>query len=816
MGAVSTPARTPEERGPAALLPAPVARLVGFVALGCLGVAQWQRMLADVGLLRPVVWVLLAAATGAALVACDRLAGRRRAVAIVAVAFLGLLVAYVAAGLPLTLLKPRRWDELGSGLVSGSQALSTAQLPYVGADPWPGRVLELLGAELVMLAALLAFWPRPAGMGGRGYPFLALAALLVVAASPVVSLGGTKPLLLGIGLTLLTVCFLWLERLPLRPGIGVAALVALALAGAVPLAAAADRGEPWFDYQAFAEGFSPKDPISFDWEHGDYGPMTWTRTGAEVIRVKADRPAYWKVRTLADFDGTHWDVARFDGPTDPSLDLPVGWETQKRNQDEIQVSVQRMRGDDVVGAGTTQAIRNSTRRIVPSTGPGQWESIGDLQSGDSYRAEVFVPRPTADQLAAIEPSATTEHADSLTVTVNLRQMTEAQIGKLPVDVPVSPLDGTPARSADVQFPPFGRVGVAPQATYPQYGQEGTGENALKYSDLSRTWALAKRLKADSATPYDYVLAVSQYLRNGFTYTEKPPAPKAGVSPLESFLFDTKAGYCQHYSAAMALLLRMGGIPARVATGFSPGGYSKRKQAWIVRDTDAHSWVEAWFDRYGWVTMDPTPAATPARSQIAAIAAPTSDAGGSSATAGQSGPTDPTDRRAAGERERRFGNQVSRGTDEELDGSGGGGGGLSLWPLVPLVLLAGGAAVWATRFRRRRPSGPLERAIWELETALHRTGRTTPTGTTLRQLEQRLGLSGEAAEYVRAIRSSRYAAEPVPPTNAQRRAMRQELASGQGLLGRLRTFWALPPRPGRPTRGHLGRGVEYVDIHVDRD
>ena len=61
---------------------------------------------------------------------------------------------------------------------------------------------------------------------------------------------------------------------------------------------------------------------------------------------------------------------------------------------------------------------------------------------------------------------------------------------------------------------------------------------------------------------------------------------------------------------MALLLRMGGVPARVATGFSPGGFSKRRDAWIVRDTDAHAWVEAWFDDLGWVTYDPTPDATP--------------------------------------------------------------------------------------------------------------------------------------------------------------------------------------------------------------
>ena len=117
-----------------------------------------------------------------------------------------------------------------------------------------------------------------------------------------------------------------------------------------------------------------------------------------------------------------------------------------------------------------------------------------------------------------------------------------------------------------------------------------------------------------------MLAVDRFLKRGFTYDEVPPPPRQGRAPLDAFLFDSKAGYCQHFSGAMALLLRMGGIPARVVTGFSPGGYSKRKQAWIVRDTDAHSWVEVWFDAWGWVTFDPTPEATPARSQIAALEA----------------------------------------------------------------------------------------------------------------------------------------------------------------------------------------------------
>ena len=274
------------------------------------------------------------------------------------------------------------------------------RLPYEGADPWPALVLQLLGSGLVMIAGLLALWPRAGG--SRGYPFLSLAALLVLTASPVVSMGGTRPLLLGMALTVLTVCFLWLERLPLRPGLGVAALIGLALAGALPLAAAADRGEPWFDYQAFAEGLGPKDPVRFDWGHGDYGPISWGRTGAEVVRVKAARPAYWKVRTLDEFDGNGWTTGGYDRASDdPTLDLPAELADQTRFQDRIQVSVQRMRGNDVVGAGTTIEVLDESRRIERGVSPGQWQSVGELRTGDSYSAQVYVPRPTTDQLAAV-------------------------------------------------------------------------------------------------------------------------------------------------------------------------------------------------------------------------------------------------------------------------------------------------------------------------------------------------------------------------------------------------------------------------------
>ena len=139
-----------------------------------------------------------------------------------------------------------------------------------------------------------------------------------------------------------------------------------------------------------------------------------------------------------------------------------------------------------------------------------------------------------------------------------------------------------------------------------------GQKELARSNLKRTWALSQRLRSGANSPVDYVNAVEAYLGgDDFTYTEAPPAK---ARTLEGFLFDAKTGYCQQYSGAMALLLRMQGIPARVATGFTSGSYDRRSKEYVVRDLDAHSWVEAWFPTYGWVTFDPTPSAAPPRSQ----------------------------------------------------------------------------------------------------------------------------------------------------------------------------------------------------------
>jgi hypothetical protein len=106
--------------------------------------------------------------------------------------------------------------------------------------------------------------------------------------------------------------------------------------------------------------------------------------------------------------------------------------------------------------------------------------------------------------------------------------------------------------------------------------------------------------------------------------------------------------------------------------------------------------------------------------------------------------------------------------------------------------AGAFLLWR---RRRRLAGtpPAAVAVAELERALRRTRRHPGPGTTLHALELAFARSPAAAGYVRAVRDLRYSARPSAPTPAQRRGLRAELARGMGLLGRLRAWWALPPR-----------------------
>jgi protein-glutamine gamma-glutamyltransferase len=119
--------------------------------------------------------------------------------------------------------------------------------------------------------------------------------------------------------------------------------------------------------------------------------------------------------------------------------------------------------------------------------------------------------------------------------------------------------------------------------------------------------LAKRITAAANNPYDKSIQLEIYLRRNYGYTLNL-AGKPGADPLAQFLFVNKAGHCEYFASAMAVMLRTLGIPSREVNGFLPGEFNDLAGDYIVRASDAHSWVEAYFPGSGWVTFDPTPAA----------------------------------------------------------------------------------------------------------------------------------------------------------------------------------------------------------------
>jgi hypothetical protein len=123
--------------------------------------------------------------------------------------------------------------------------------------------------------------------------------------------------------------------------------------------------------------------------------------------------------------------------------------------------------------------------------------------------------------------------------------------------------------------------------------------------------LAKNVTAQAQTPVDKAIALESYLQSKYSYTLQLTG-KQGGDPLARFLFETRAGHCEYFASAMAVMLRTLGIPSREVNGFLPGEYNELGEDYIVRASDAHSWVEAYFPGNGWVVFDPTPPAIGAK------------------------------------------------------------------------------------------------------------------------------------------------------------------------------------------------------------
>jgi transglutaminase-like putative cysteine protease len=353
-------------------------------------------------------------------------------------------------------------------------------------------------------------------------------------------------------------------------------------------------------------------------------------------------------------------------------------------------------------AGTALEIKGVDPVVLPSE-DGTVEAVGEsIDEGDSYTVEAYVPQPTPRTMRNAPPVVPNE----------LLPYTE--VGNL-----------TPA--------------------------------------YDRMATLASRLARGQRTAYDVVRSIQAHLRTEYGYNERPPERRF---PLPAFLFRDRIGYCQHFSGAMALMLRMLGIPARVAAGFTPGSYNTDTKEYRVRDLDAHSWVEVWFEGIGWVPFDPTPSVSPAEAQ--------SDVNAPSASGGPPDAGETPDTPAA----------TSAPAADSVGAQGGAhsaGRVFEPWMAIAALTLLAAAALLAlglrSLVRRERRVDEDEAEIAWLRRVLVRSHAGTDPSMTLRQLELRLdgAVGSEAARYLRMLRDRRYGAHGGRlPDGAARRQLRRGL------------------------------------------
>lgn len=122
----------------------------------------------------------------------------------------------------------------------------------------------------------------------------------------------------------------------------------------------------------------------------------------------------------------------------------------------------------------------------------------------------------------------------------------------------------------------------------------------------RVAELVDRIVAGETSPWRKARALEAYLRSTYAYSlEMPPCPN-DADPVEFFLFDMKRGHCEYFASALAIMLRYAGIPSMVVNGFQRGDVNVFSGTFVVRQSDAHSWVEAYMGPYGWIELDATP------------------------------------------------------------------------------------------------------------------------------------------------------------------------------------------------------------------
>jgi Transglutaminase-like superfamily len=545
------------------------------------GAAGWSWLLgrALVGV-APLAAVAAVAAV-AVLVASGRLSGRLAG----GLLALWLPAAVWAAGTPAGQLLPWAWPVLVAQLGRGAQRLTALAGAPTAIQPWLLAVW-LLGAGVVWVAgAILA--SGPASVRRRAIAFGVLVAPWIAAVIVGAVVAHHNDLAAWQGAAILLAGLLWFvdRRVAVRSAVAlglVAALVSVAVAQAV------GPRTRWFNP---ASPVSSTSSLRFLDTEPTYGPLQGRRSGATMLEVTAAQPALWRMRVLTLFAGPGWRIGYPPGELPQPAAEPI----------EIQVRVRGLRNDLVVAPGQVDTVHADDKISQASQASGEaWQLTSPPRHGDTYQVRASVVRATAQQL----------HDAPAPADPRLQFYTRLTPGydAHSIDVPLFGQPPDPQVIATLERTPYGSVA-----------------------------ALARQLAFGARNQWEVVARVHRYLLDGdrFRYTTNLPEP--GLYPLVDFLLHGHAGDCQHFAGAAALLLRLAGVPARVVTGFATG-MRQGAVRFEVRDVDAHSWIEVYFQGYGWVAFNPTPAA--AQAQIPRQLDPLASATTTGRHGGHGGPSGP--------------------------------------------------------------------------------------------------------------------------------------------------------------------------------
>ncbi|MFI0357057.1 DUF4129 domain-containing transglutaminase family protein [Actinomadura sp. 9N407] len=668
-------------------------RAAGLLLAAVVTLAAWIPLLGW-----RVLWTVPVAVLAVVVLAAQRFPARLVPLAYLAWAPAALL----AGGAPKGWLWPTSWDTLVLALTDGVRELALL-VPGERAGDIGTRSVWLLATGVVLITAAALAAPKQAGSLRLLTAFTILAMPWLIATAIRQSDETAWP-----GAVLLVAGLLWFA--PRRAAIPVLALGTAAALVAASAAHAIGPRTQWLDFDDMV-GREPQFQTLNTTQ--SYGPIDDRRSGATMLEVTSPRPALWRMQVLERYGWRGWEVgggvvrAELPEPAAETVDIEV---TVRGLRDSQVVAPGRIRS--IVAAGKIDTMPGDARRVIPQP-----------RQDDTYRVRSDMVRVDPAALRAAPPA--TDHRLRPYTNLWFRWGGERLAGRL------------------------GEYGSYPDVS------PGLERFLRRVPAMRDVLNLSQQLTAGAKTQYEVVERIERYLTEGGRFRYSTDVPETVGFPLLDFLLYDRTGYCQHFAGAAALLLRLAGVPTRVVAGFATG--KSEDGLYKVRDTDAHAWIEVYFEGQGWVPFDPTPAAD---AEVAAEVDPLTPP-----------PAEDTGRASAA----------------PLAG-------------LSLVLIIAVAFVLRRRGHRgRRHGGELLERL-----ATHSGARVTPD-TTLTELRERLARIGpHVAEVAADAERARYAPGPAPPDSRARvvRALVADVGTPRAVL--LLASAAVAPAQARPEGRSAGR------------